>query len=134
MPPKKLTLLAAAYATREAKLRADLQQYYGIDLDAARAGGHTAWHVACLVSELPHDARLCVAEDGDAMWTLDGIVLASISNSLNALVYGMSDPKKRGRRPEPIGPSWMRAASGRKLPMRAMRADELMAILERPRG
>ena len=110
-----------------------MQQYYGIDLDRAMAGEHSAYHVACLLMQLPQDARIRTAHNADNQWTLDETLLASVLNSLNGLIYGMSDKKKRGREPEIIGPSWMRSKNMRSLPARVMSADELMEILNKPR-
>lgn len=118
----------------ESAVRADLQQYYGIDIDRARRGEHSPWHVACLLVELPSDARTRVAFDSDAMWTLDAQLLAGLYNALTALMYGMSNPKRRGNPPEQVGPSWMKRKSRRALPAQVLPASELMEILNKPRG
>lgn len=115
------------------ELRADLQQYYGIDLDDAMAGAHSARHVAALLAQLPPDCRVARAEDPDAAWTLTDSLLATVANALHTLMWGMSDPKKRGQRPAPIGPSWMRGKRTRTLDARAMPVDELMQELTKPR-
>ena len=115
-------------------MRADLQQYYGIDLDHARRGVHSPKHIACLVIELPSDARCRVAENPDTRWTLNDVVLAGLYNSLNALIYGMSDKRKRGNPPPLVGPSWMTDTDKtRSLPARVMPASELLEILNMPR-
>ena len=105
------------------ELRADLQQYYGIDLDHAIAGEHSASHIAALVRCLPSDARVCRREDADAMWTLDNVLQAAILNAITGFMWGMSDKSKRGKRPEPVGPSYM--AVKKKLPALVMTIDEL---------
>lgn len=116
-------------------MRADLQQYYGIDLDHARRGVHSPNHIAWLVIELPNDARCRVVENNDAAWTLDAVVLAGIFNRLNALIYGMSDKRSRGNPPPMLGPSWMTDSKNTKsLPARVMPASELLEILSMPRG
>ena len=135
MLPKKLATLAAEYNIHEAALRADLQQYYSIDIDRAMRGEHTAHHIACLVMQLPSDARIRTAENEDSMWTLNDVLTACLLNSLNGLIYGMSDKRKRGRKPELVGPSWMKGDTRkRSLPARIMPVSELMQILEMPRG
>lgn len=134
MRTKKLLTLAVELREHERELRADLQQYYGIDLDHAMSGEHSATHIACLLIELPIDARVRVAEVSDAAWTREQVLIAALLNSLNGLIYGMSDPRKRGKRPEIVGPSWMKKGSTRSLPARAMPINELMEILSRPRG
>lgn len=90
--------------------------------------------MACLLLELPPDARTRIATAPDARWTLNDVILAGIFNSLNSLMYGLSDPKKRGAEPKPLGPSWMQRKNKRTLPARAMPASELMQILQKPRG
>lgn len=128
-------MLAAEYRVHESSLRADLQQYYGIDIDHAINGEHTPHHIACLVMELPHDARIRTAENEDCVWTLNDVLTASLLNSLNGLIYGMSDRKKRGRKPELVGPSWFKSNERkRSLPARSMPINELVEILNQPRG
>lgn len=122
-------MLAASFETEDA-LRADLQRFYGIDLDAAMRGEHTAAHIAALVRYLPSDCALRRERDDDAAWTLRDILLASILNSLNALIYGMGDKKKRGKRPSLIGPNYL---TKKTLPARVMSADDLMRELSKPR-
>lgn len=133
MLPKKLEMLAAVAREHPDELRADLQEHYGIDLDHARAGLHTPSHVAALVAQLPPGARVRVAYDADAAWTLDAVLMASVRNSLNSLIWGMSDKKTRGPAPAPVGPSWMTRGAVRSLPARAMAVDELLEALGRER-
>ena len=127
--------LASEWAAHEDELRADLQQWYGVDLDAAEAGGHTAEHVAALVAQLPSDARLRVAGDSDNVWTLEACLMAMVLNALHMLLYGMSDRKRRGAPPDAVGPSWMRRRPNRRtLDARVLTVDELMETLSKPRG
>lgn len=93
-------------------------------------GGHSAAHIAALVAYLPSDCALRRTADEDAAWTLDSILLASILNSLNMLIYGMGDKRKRGRKPQMVGPSYM---VKKKLPARVMSVDDLMRELNKPR-
>lgn len=128
-------VLATELALHEDELRADLQQHYGIDLDGAMCGRHTAPHVAALVVQLPQDARLRVAEDADSTWTLDACLTAMLVNALHMLMYGMADRKRRGSPPEAVGPSWMRGRrNSSTLEARVLSVDELMEILNKPRG
>lgn len=115
----------------EGAVRADLQRYYGIDLDDAMAGAHSAGHVAALIAHLPSDASVYRAANDDAAWTLDSSMLALIFNLMQTYIYAMADKRTRGNPPEMVGPSWMR--NGRKADARAMTIDELMAALALPR-
>lgn len=124
-------LLVRALDEDEGAVRADLQRYYGIDLDDAMDGAHSAGHVAALITHLPSDASLYRARDKDASWTLEASLSALIFNLLQAYIYGMSDKKTRGKPPKQIGPSWMRSEP--KAPACAMTVDELMAELSKPR-
>ena len=111
-------------------MRADLQRYYSIDWD--RAQEHTPVHIAALIKHLPQDSALGIAYNEDAQWTLDKVLLATIVNSLHMLMWGMSDSKKRGQRPDMIGPSWMRLKT-RKLEAQAMPIEELREKLAQAR-
>ena len=124
-------LLSKALDDDEGAVRADLQRFYGIDLDDAMRGEHSAGHVAALITHLPSDACIYRSRDIDASWTLEASLLACIFNLISSVVYGMSDKKTRGNRPAQIGPSWMKPES--KAPARLMTVDELMAELSLPR-
>lgn len=105
-------------------LRADLQRYYGVDIDHAMAGEHTAAHVAVLAAYLPSDAAIRVEMDEDAVWTLDRALLASVVNYISAFAHG-------GKKSPYIGPK--SGAPKSTVPAMAMSADELMEKLSRPR-
>lgn len=118
----------------ESELRADLQRVYGIDWDEARAGAHTVRHVAALVACLPADSCVRTSANSDAAWGIERQLLAGIYNSLNVLIWGMGDPRRRGAKPRPVGPSWMTKGGSRSLETRAMTPDELMRELAKPRS
>lgn len=123
-------MLVEAFKSENA-LRADLQRYYGIDLDEAMRGGHSAAHIAALVAYLPSDCAMRRLNDKDAAWTMEDVLLASILNSLNLLIYGLGDKRKRGQMPQLVGPSYM---TKNKLSARTLTVDELLAELNKPRG
>ena len=125
--------LASVMAESEAPLRADLQQYFGIDLDRAMGGEHSANHIALLVTQLPQEARLVHQFNDDAKWTLTDVLMAVLINNFRMFVYGMSDPKKRGQKPELIGPSYITEQEKKTLPARVLPINELMAELSKPR-
>lgn len=124
--------LASVVANHEDELRADLQQYYGIDLDAAIDGQHTAKHIAALTIQLPLDSRISKKSNKDNNWALNDVLLAVLINNFRMFVYGMSDPKKRGRKPELIGPSWL-TQQKKTLPARVLPINKLMEELNKPR-
>ena len=125
--------LASVLVNYEDELRADLQQCYGIDLDKAAGGEHSARHVAALAVQLPRKSRLARRVDKDNEWTLDGVLLALIVNDFRRFVYGMSDPKKRGKAPELIGPAWLVKKSMKSIPTRVLPIEKLMEELDKPR-
>lgn len=97
-------------------------------------GAHSASHVACLAVHLPPDSRTAAANDPDARWTLEAAMEAAIYNLFAAYVWGQSDKRRRGPRPQPVGPSWMTQRGGRrKAEAQAMTADALMRELSKPR-
>lgn len=114
-------------------LRADLQRVYGVDIDHAMGGGHTAEHIAALAAYLPSDSCVYKARSEDARWNLDSTLLAALLNSLNALIYGLGDSKRRGGAPALVGPSYMVKGNDRKLEAVSMTADELLELLAKPR-
>ena len=121
-------------AFSEDELRADLQQYYGVDLDGAIAGKHSTLHIAALVTQLPLDSRLCKKANKENAWDLHGVLLALLVNDLRSFIYGMSDKRKRGNAPEPIGPSWLIGSKGKSLPSRVLPINQLMNELNKPRS
>jgi hypothetical protein len=122
--------LAHALDRDESAVRADLQRYYGIDLDHAMAGEHSAGHVAALMAHLPSDSSVRRSESPDAAWSLEASMLALLYNLLTAVIYGLGG--KKGKLPEQVGPSWMKPEP--KAPARAMTIDELMEQLAKPRS
>lgn len=97
------------------------------------AGRHSAAHIAALTAQLPLHARVNVAQEQDAKWRQPDVLLATLVNQMAMLMWGLSDPKKRGKRPQPIGPSYMTREQMRSLPARVLTIDELMEELSRPR-
>lgn len=96
------------------------------------SGEHSANHIALLVTQLPQDARLVHSVNADAKWTLTDVLMAVLVNNFRMFVYGMSDPRKRGQKPELIGPSWM-TEQKRTLPARVLPIDKLLEELNKPR-
>lgn len=125
--------LAAAMTLYPDALRADLQRVYGIDLDHAMAGEHTAGHVASLVACMPPGSAMAIAQNEDAVWSLEAKVLAEIRNLFADYLWALVDKRKRGKRPAHIGPSWMRKEHTRTLEARVLSIEDLMEELNKPR-
>ena len=81
---------------------------------------------------LPQDSALYATVDEDAAWDMDRTLLAMIYNSLNLLMWGMSDKNKRGAKPEMILPKRMKRKS-RTIDAQVMPISQLMEILARER-
>lgn len=124
--------LASVIAENESMLRADLQQYFGIDLDRAIDGEHSANHIAQLIEHMPQESRLARSVNKDSQWSLTDVLLAVLINNFRMFVYGMSDQKKRGQKPELIGPSYL-TTNKKTLPARVLPINELLAELNKPR-
>lgn len=104
------------------ELAADMQQYYGIDLERAFAdGSHSPLHLAALAAQLPAESRVGRAHDEDNAYTLDTVYLAACFNALQAIMCALGG----GGRPKPAGPAWMRTGGGCKLAAQVMSIDEL---------
>lgn len=106
---------------------------YGVCIDHAMEGAYPAPFVAALVVQLPQDCRWRMAYDRDSWWTGDRMLSANLINSLNGLIWSLSDRRKRGPRPKLVGPSWANKKNSRGLPAQAMERDALLAALSRPR-
>lgn len=85
------------------ELVADFQQHYGIrlrDVDAL-PDSERAW-VALLAAQLPRGSRVASAMDERAEWSDETYLLRAIEYEMRLLLWGMSDPKRRGEKPQPI--------------------------------
>ena len=114
-------------------LAADLMETYGFCIEEAEGGRYSPGFVAALACKLPQDCRWRVAQDPDAWWTGDRMLAASLLNALNGLIWGMSDKKRRGAPPEPVGPSSVRDKGKRSAAAVAMTVGELLEELSKPR-
>lgn len=61
------------------------------------------------------------------------MLMAHLINDLEALIYGLSDKKRRGKRPKPIGPSYLQQDNTKKLAAMPMSRAALMRELSKPR-
>ena len=136
MLPKKLGTLAAVWVDHPDELRADMQEHYGIDVDHAMDGAHSASHIAVLCEQLPRRSRTARAMNPDCEWGLEETLLATAVNHIAYWRWGMADRRRRGAPPQLIGPSWVADSNKKKgtLPSRVLPIEKLLEELERPRG
>ncbi len=59
-------------------------------------------YAATLATQLPAASRLARAQNAGNEWTTAEYFLRLIDYELRILLWGMSDPKKRGDKPSPI--------------------------------
>lgn len=82
------------------ELRADLQQYYGLDLDGMGVD-YTHAHAACCAAQLPAGAR--VWRGTAAEWGTAEYMLASMEHMLRVIAWQRTeDAEKRRNYPEPM--------------------------------
>lgn len=113
-------------------MRADFQQYYGLDIDGM-GRDYTTLHAADLLMQLPEGSRVRLAYDPEAVWTTDRALMASAINLLSLIWWSKTKDGSKGRnRPRLIGPG--AKPRTRKAQAMAMTTDELDEILRRPRG
>lgn len=54
---------------------------------------------------MPEDCRWRIAEDQDALWNMDRVLIALLVNQMQGYIWANADKKKRGPKPKPIGPN-----------------------------
>lgn len=85
---------------RPSELRADLQQYYGLDIDGMGADYSHA-HAACCAAQLPAGAR--VWRGTAAEWEPSLYFLAGIEHDLRVIAWqSTEDAQHRRNYPKPI--------------------------------
>ena len=80
-------------------MRADFQQYYGLDLERVLEAGEFG-RAASLAAGLPAGARTVVAVEPRAAWDEHTSLLALIADKLSSLRYERAGGK--GRKPRPV--------------------------------
>ena len=85
-----------------AELRADFQQYYGLNIDGMGVD-FSMLHAADLAAQLPHDSRTFRAENTELEWTDRDYMLWSIEYSLRVLRWQPTkDGQKDRNKPRPL--------------------------------
>lgn len=124
--------LATALREHEGAVRADFQQFYGLNIDGM-GRDYTTLHAADLLVELPGNSRIKRIYGGDGIWDFDRVLAALVVDALNVLVWQRTKDGSKGRnRPKPIAPQPKR--EGRHIGGKAMTIEQLNEILSRPRG
>ncbi|MFC0264922.1 hypothetical protein [Alloscardovia macacae] len=75
---------------------------YGVRLDEDTIRDYGIRILADLAAGLPAGSILWMEMDTPAAWTVETYMMATLIDQMNALMYGLSDPKSRGSRPEPL--------------------------------
>lgn len=83
-------------------MRADLQQYYGLNVDGMGVD-YTCSHAAALVEMLPIDSRVARSEHSSLEWSNSEYLLAAIEYDLRVLAWQQTDDARHRRNfPKPI--------------------------------
>ena len=114
------------------KLRADIQRYYGLDLDELGHGVRVR-RMADLAANLPEQARTWAALEPKAEWDTQTHLLANAVDALNFLAWTKTRDAQRGGKwkgqlPRP-GMKRNNADDG----LQALDIDALTATLNQPR-
>jgi hypothetical protein len=105
----------SVYVLYRAELRADFQQYYGLNLDGL-GREYTLRHAADLVLMLPKESRVKNTGAPDDPWSMTDRLLAGIANSLRLLWWAQTkDGHKNRNRPELIDLSLPKTRKGEEL-------------------
>lgn len=117
---------------RPSELRADLQQYYGLNLDGMGVDYSHA-HAACLCAQLPAGAR--VWRGTAAEWTNEMYMLARVEHTLRVLAWQQTeDAQKRRNYPRPIDTPATREEFERKYIASQRNRAWVDEVLSRPLG
>jgi len=91
--------LASAEVKHPAQLRADIQQYYGLNLDGM-GSAYSYEHAAALVANLPRSSRIASILNEANEWADNEYILRSIDYTLRLISWQIGGGK--GRAPEPL--------------------------------
>lgn len=122
---KKLVVLACVLRRHPDKLRADFQQYYGLNLDGMGCD-YSVDHAAALAANLPPESRCGIASNPLNAWTPQMCLLALIEHRLNIWNWWHTDDGRAGtNKPEILVP-FERADEADPYAPVAMGVDEMM--------
>lgn len=108
-------LLASLMRKRPDELRADFQQFYGLNIDGA-GREYGMLHAAALAAQLPREARCVRLENPETQWG-DGLyMLRAAEHTLRVLAWQQTeDAAKRRNFPKPLPTPADRARVRRRL-------------------
>ena len=87
---------------RPDELRADFQQFYGLNLDSM-GRDYSLLHAATLSAQLPSESRIKRIYEPSYKWSDADYMLRSIEHSLRVLAWQQTKDGQRGRNiPKPI--------------------------------
>lgn len=119
---------AACLESHRDELVADFQQYYGIALPLD-GGEVDARRMALLWSQLPAGSRTFRRAAPELEWSTTDYLLWKLEFELRSLMWGLSDPKKRGSEPRPMETPAKRAEAIRKRDSALSHRREIAGIL-----
>lgn len=129
---KKLITLAATLRARPDELRADFQQFYGLNLDdMGRA--YTYLHAAALTVQLPADSRVMRAEAPELTWSDSDEMMRRLEHTARVLAWQQTKDGAKGRNaPRPLPSPVEQARTRRKVERTDV--DEINRILGYDKG
>ena len=123
-------LLARLVRLHPGELRADFQQFYGLNLDGM-GSTYSVHHAAELAGQLPQDSRCYTAEHPINEWTLDKQLLALIEYRLHWLCWAKTeDGRKMRNYPKCLIPSEEQERCATSCDAVQMPVDEMMHFVD----
>lgn len=85
------------------ELRADFQQYYGLNIDDMGLRGFSYAHAATLLAQLPKTSRVAIKRNPDNAWDEQARILVHLEYDLRRLMWSMTkDAQYRRNEPKPL--------------------------------
>lgn len=128
MPRKKLVGAVTTLVLHRDELVADFQQYYGLSIPLDGEPRDLP-RIAALWSQLPAGSRTFRREAPELEWSTTDYLLWRLEYDVRSLMWGLSDPKKRGNEPRPMETPAKRAEAIRKRDSALSHKDEIARVL-----
>ena len=120
-----LAVMLVRYAD---ELAADMLETYGLLMPDILAGKYPASFIAQLATQLPSNSRIAIKINADNAWQLEDVLIATLCNSFNNFVYSYGG--KKGKKPKPIGPSYMRGENKKQVKTETLTINALRDKME----